>query len=127
MIESKGHEYPTWGKGSSAPRDVRQSEHPLEQAVSKVIGEMPFLWLAVNDDPGPASLRGYIERNSIALLSNSDKESLDPPSRYWRGHFCNRERVRNSGLWNQNHVDERYDPEFLDTLERLIHEMETET
>lgn len=127
LIESKGHEYATWGKGSSAPRDVRQNEHPLEQAVSKVIGEMPFLWLAVNDDPGPASLRGYIERNSIALLSNSDKESLDPPSRYWLGHFCNRERVRNSGLWNQNHVDGRYDPEFLDTLERLIHEMETET
>lgn len=85
---------------------------------------MPFLWLAINDEPGPDSLRGYIERNAIALLSNYGKEPLNPPSGNWLGRFCNRERVRTSGLWNQNHVDEQYDPAFLDTLERLIHEME---
>ena len=27
--------------------------------------------------------------------------------------------VRDSGLWNQNHVDETYEPYFLDVLERL--------
>ena len=31
---------------------------------------MPFLWLEVPDPPGPDSLRGYIERNAIVLLSN---------------------------------------------------------
>ncbi|SDL31941.1 hypothetical protein SAMN04488026_107811 [Aliiruegeria lutimaris] len=82
---------------------------------------MPFLWLEVNDEPGPDSLRGYIERNSIALLSNSGKAPLDPPSFDWLGRSCNRNRVRASGLWNQNHVEECYDPAFLDTLERLIH------
>ena len=101
-------------------------DHNHTRCISGYIGQMPFLWVNVDADNGH-QLRTRIERNAIALLSNSDKESLDPPSRYWRGHFCNRERVRNSGLWNQNHVDERYDPEFLDTLERLIHEMETET
>ncbi len=124
LIARDVHDYPNWGRGSSASRDVRKSENPLEQAVSQVIGEMPFLWLAVNDDPGPASLRGYIERNAIALLSNYRKEALDPPSSSWLGHFCNRDLVRTSGLWNQNHVNEHYDPEFLDTLERLIHKTE---
>ncbi len=83
---------------------------------------MPFLWLAVADAPGPDSLRGYIERNSIALLSNLGKPPLDPPSKGWRGRVCdrNKARVRDSGLWNQNHVDEDYDPRFLDVLDRLV-------
>ena len=59
----------TWGKGSSAPSDVCAAEFELEQAVSSIIGEMPFLWLEVDDPPGPRSRRGYIERNAIALLS----------------------------------------------------------
>ena len=84
---------------------------------------MPFLWLDVGDEPGPGSLRGHIERNSIALLSNWGKGSLDPPSPDWLGHFCDRALVRESGLWNQRHVNEGYDRTFLDTLERLIHEM----
>ena len=74
-----------------------------------------------SDAPGPASVRGYIERNSIALLSNLGKAPLDPPSAQWRGHGCDRgERVRNSGLWNQRHVDETYDPAFLDVLSDLV-------
>ena len=122
LIERDGLEYPTWGKGSSAPREVRDGEIRLEQAVSKVIGAMPFLWLTVNDEPGPDSLRGYIERNAIALLSNYTDNPLDLPSEAWLGHSCNRERVRHSGLWNQRHVEESYDPTFLNTLERLIHQ-----
>ncbi len=123
-IERDGHDYPSWGQGSSAPREIRAREQPLERIVSAVIGDMPFLWLAIGDKPGPDSLRGYIERNAIALLSNFSKEPLDPPSRDWLGHFCNRERVRVSGLWNSNHVDEAPEPAFLDTMERLIDQME---
>ncbi len=120
LMERDGHDFPTWGRGSSAPREVRQHEQPLERAVSAVIGDMPFLWLAIEDEPGPKSLRGYIERNAIALLSNFDKEPLDPPSHNWLGHSCNRERVRVSGLWNSNHVNEECEPGFLDQLERSI-------
>jgi hypothetical protein len=69
---------------------------------------MPFLWLSIEDDAGPHRLRSYIERNSIALLSNYHKLALDPPSQSWLGHHSHRERVRKSGLWNQNHVDELY-------------------
>ena len=47
--------------------------------MSTVIGAMPFLWLAVDDEPGAESLRGDIERNAIALLSNFGKQPVDPP------------------------------------------------
>lgn len=40
---------------------------------------MSVLWIAKPDDPGPDSLRGYIERNRFALLSNHDRDPIDPP------------------------------------------------
>ncbi|MGH7833514.1 MAG: hypothetical protein ACREQK_07705 [Candidatus Binatia bacterium] len=88
-----------------------------------MIGAMPFLWLAIDDEAGPESLRGYIERNAIALLSNYNKQPTDPPSPGWLGHRCDRKRVRNSGLWNSNHVDEDYDTAFLDKLDELVSRM----
>ncbi len=110
----------SWGKGSTATADIRLSEEALEREVSTIIRNMPYLYLDVDDDASPGSLRGVIERNSIALLSNYQKPPLDPPSKEWLGYQCNREKVRLSGLWNQNHVDEAYDPSFLNTFELLI-------
>lgn len=110
----------TWGQGNNAVRTIREAERELESRVSGVIWQMPFLFLSVDDLPGPHSLRGFIERNAIALLSNAGKEPLDPPSQGWLGRSCPRQRVRASGLWNQNHVDERYDPAFLDVLTNLV-------
>ena len=104
----------------TAPRQVRLAEQNVERMVSAEIGAMPFLWLDVSDDAGAESERGIIERGSIALLSNWQKEPIDPPSDSWLGSHCNRERVRVSGLWNSNHVDEIYDPQFLDVLERRV-------
>ncbi len=120
LINRDSQNFPTWGEGDSAARDIRAAEVELERAVSRVIRNMPFLWLSIGDEPGPESLRGKIERNSIALLSNFEKEPIDPPSQHWLGHHCDRNRVRASGLWNQNHVDESYTPDFLDELERLV-------
>ncbi len=109
----------TWGKGSSANRELRQAEILLEKAVSNYIGEMPFLWLSVPDIPGPECKRAYIERNSIALLSNSYKP-FDTPSKLWLGSSSDHKSIRRSGLWNVNHVGEKYEPNFLDILEELI-------
>lgn len=120
LIKRDGLTFLTWGKGNTADRNVRRGELDLECQVSQVIGNMRFLWLAIDDEPGPGSYRGFIERSSIALLSNYEKPALDPPSSGWLGHYCDRELVRKSGLWNQNHVEESYDPSFLGTLERLV-------
>jgi hypothetical protein len=112
--------FPTWGVGNTANKTVRSAEVDLERHVSEFIGRMWFLWLAIEDEPGPSSRRGYIERNSIALLSNFNRRVLDAPSKAWLGHHSNRKRVRKSGLWNQNHVEEAYEAVFLDILDRLV-------
>ena len=124
---NKEEKFSTWGKGNNASREIKKREEPLEREVSIIIRDMPFLWLAINDDPSPGSLRGYIERNTIALLSNYEKTPIDSPSPKWLGYSCNREKVRESGLWNQNHVEEDYDPAFLDTFATLVSEMESKS
>lgn len=114
------HLIESWGKGGSADAEIRRGEFEHERRVSVHIRAMPFLWLPIDDEPGRESLRLYVERNSIALLSNFERPVLDPPSAGWLGHTSDRERVRKSGLWNQNHVEESYDPAFLGALEELI-------
>jgi hypothetical protein len=121
---------PSWGlKGAASqaatvlkmePATLKSSEAALEQAVSRYIGNMQVVVIRVPDEPGPKSMRGWIERNSIGLLSNYAGEPLDSPSPNWLGHHSNRHLVANSGLWNQNHVEERHDSTFLTDLERLI-------
>jgi len=123
LVNRDGVTCASWGNGQTAKREVRNGELTLECAVSQLIANMPFLWLAVDDEAGPESSRGYIERNSIALLSNFNRTALDPPSSTWLGRRSNRERVRNSGLWNSNHVDEAYEPSFLDNLDDLVRAM----
>lgn len=114
---------PTWDQ-TNAPRETRSYESELEILVSGIIGDMPFLCLPVEDHPGPYSARGIVERGSIALLSNYKREQIDPPSESWLGHHCKRPLVRASGLWNQEHVQEDYDPTFLDHFERLLEQVE---
>jgi hypothetical protein len=107
-----------WGKGGSADRLVRERERPLERAVSRQIRSMPLLWVDIGDRPGPSSMRGYVERNAIALLSNYNSRNapIDPPSTDWLGRWAARKAIRDSGLWNVNHVAESCDPEFLGPL-----------
>lgn len=117
-----------WSQGSTASRDIRMREFPLELRVSRHIREMPFLWLAIDDASGPTSLRGVTERNAIALLSNfpnvgtstESLKSVDPPSDSWLGRHTLNLNVVRSGMWNSNHVEERYDREFLSILEECI-------
>ena len=121
MERNSEYRIDTWGKGSSAPSpEAIVAEKPLERQVSLVIGEMPFLWLGVDDPPGPQSQRGYIERNAIALLSSYGKNAIDPPSENWLGNHSPREKVKLSGLWNQRHVEDDYDPGFLSVFEDFI-------
>lgn len=124
MIKRDGYNYPTWGQGNSAPKQIRDGEYDMECRVSQVLGQMPFVWISMNGGP---ETRRYIERNTIALLSNYEKPALDPPSPQWLGLNCYSDRlrdgglsIRQSGLWNSNHVDEDYDPTFLDELENLV-------
>lgn len=113
-------EYPHWGKGSSAKRKRRLEELEMEQRVSEYLRDLPFLWLNVDDEPSADSQRAYIERNTIALLSNYQREIVDARSDDWLGKYSRSEEIRKSGLWNVNHVDEEYDSEFLNLVSEQI-------
>jgi hypothetical protein len=117
---------PTWGEHQSAPRTVREKEADLERQVSAYIGQMPLLWLAVDDEPGTQSDRSVIEANAIALLAGRDGQSpADPPSVAWLGNYHSQERIRLSGLWNLDYVGTpgklfTYDPAFLELMAKYI-------
>lgn len=110
----------SWGTGQSAPPEVRAVEYPLERAVTEYIGRMPLLWVGVSDEPSASSERGVIERGVIALLSASARLGIDPPSQEWLGNRADRAVIRQSGLWNVDHVGETHEPRTLAVLDRWI-------
>ena len=103
----------SWGRGGTAPKQTRLDEAPLELAVSEYICTMPFLWLSLTDEASPKSKRAYLERNSIALLSNFGKSPIDSPSNAWLGGLSPEPTITASGLWNTNHVTASHEPAFL--------------
>jgi len=121
--ESLRERYPRWGVGSSASNEIREKEHPMEKRVSRYIRDLPFLWLKVDDEPGRESMRSYIEKNSIALISNLEREPVDSRSDGWLGHNSPNRKIRGSGLWNSEHADEGYDTNFLEKMDEAIEGM----
>lgn len=114
--------HPEAAESWTSPRptgEARAREAGLEATVSRTIGAMRVLWVAVDDEPGAESQRGRIEANSIALLSASS-EAVDPTSRGWLGHAARSERIRTSGLWNVNHVHQPYERSFLAALAAAV-------
>jgi len=90
-------------------------EEQIELAVSAFIGVMPFLWLDVPDRAD----RHDIEAGAIALLSRRTGDA-DPPSAGWLGNYALKKEIRDSGLWNVHHTDERYDRRLLNLMEARL-------
>lgn len=100
--------------------DLKGEEERTEARVNALLAEMRVHVLEIDDEPGPDSLRGYVERNAIALLSNCAREPLDRCSTGWLGLKSNRPLVVSSGLWNQRHTTEYPDADFIDRLSGMI-------
>lgn len=117
---------PTWGKGNNAPREVKDTEQELEKAVSTYLGDLPFVWVDIDDEPSALSHRSLVEKNSIILLAGEDGTSpLDKPSSNWLGNYSVRPKIRNSGLWNLDYVgtDDKtytYNPEFMNIFAEYV-------
>jgi hypothetical protein len=78
---------------------------------------MPFLWVDADDEPSPSSVRAFIERNAIALLSNcGSPANPEAPCDTWLGRQAAAAEIRDSGLWNVNHVRGSYDPASVEAL-----------
>lgn len=130
LYSQRGMNSNTWGRGSdlkkaasitgiSSPQ-IEISESPMEIDVCRKIGAMQFLWLKVDDAPGPKSDRAYLESNSIALLSNYQRDGIDPIAQGWLGSYSDRPKVQQSGLWNSDYVEKAHATEFLKRLESRI-------
>ena len=120
LINRHALDYPKWGSSSQLSMETKHSELPLERSVSEVLGRMQCVWLSVSDPPGPGGMRQYLMENAIALLSNSGKHRLNPPTKNWLGYSCSAQAVRTSGLWNHEFTSDRYDPNFINTFKRLV-------
>ncbi|WP_396611734.1 hypothetical protein ACH9L7_00150 [Haloferax sp. S1W] len=123
--EALTEEYPNWGSGSTAKRELRLDELEMEKRVSDYLRDLPFLWVNVDDEPSAESQRAFIERNMIALLSNYQRAAVDARSDEWLGHHSRSEKLRESGLWNVNHVDEEYVPAFLDDFAAAVEDTQS--
>lgn len=114
-----------WGLGANASSEIRAEERELEQRVSAHLARFSFTWVPVPGASTAGNERSLVERSAIGLLSNYGRqgsaEAVDPPTPEWLGHYCSNERVRASGLWNVNHVDEQPEPGWLIRLAELIH------
>jgi hypothetical protein len=50
-------------------------------------------------------------------LSNYNRNNpIDPPSSDWYGKYAWNNKVKLSGLWNDDYTDEEYNSDFLDLL-----------
>ena len=125
LLVKENHTIPTWGKGYGAPPELKASPSALaaeaawERKVSEHIGAMTVLWVHVPDEPSATNMRAFIERNAIALLSNKRFPSA-PCSDSWLGRYSPTEEIRESQLWNINHVNEHYDRSFLSAFEKAV-------
>ena len=100
-------------KNRARARKSYDKDHWHAGCISSYIGKMPFLWIKVDDQ----GTRKFIERNSIALLSNWERNPIDPPSNEWLGNCRedplirnpNHDKVTRSGLWNVHYVSRKLD------------------
>jgi hypothetical protein len=124
LIERDGlHEqFPHWGTPHRdgipiETTELRRQEHPLELAVSAYIRRLPFLVVDIPGEPGPKSDRAFIEKNTIALVSQSRLRGDQQIPDSWLGNHAAAGEIRQSGLWNIDHVGGFHTTAALDLLE----------
>lgn len=112
-------DFPSWGKGQSAPREITEREAPLEAKVSEYIGNLRVLFVPVLDTAGTGSMRATIERQFISMFTES-LCAIEESSPTWLGRFSDKPSIRDSGLWNIRDVGSEYDPKFIPLLDGLV-------
>lgn len=117
--------YPYWGgRLKKGDNEVKMSEKPLERLVSTYLHRLPFTVLEVPGPPSKTNDRAMIEENSIALLSNYARLTIDKSSEDWLGLYSGDDKVINSGLWNSKGVDRLdIDYHYFETFEKYLAEM----
>lgn len=118
---AKGHieNIPSWGKGQSAQKEIRDGEVDHELAVSAYLRRLLVLPIEIDDPSSSKSLRAQVEKTLIGIIAG-DGGSIDPPSTSWLGNHSVNSTIRSSGLWNVQHVGCRPSPAEIDKSLRLL-------
>lgn len=117
--ENLQEQFPDWGKGQSATREITDREAVLETRVSQYIGNLRVLAIPVLDSAGKSSMRATIERQFIAMFTEH-LCALDSPNPNWLGRFSDKTNIKETGLWNVRDVGEPYDLKFLTFLDAYL-------
>ena len=117
--ENLQEQFPDWGRGQSAPREITDREATLEKRVSHYIGNLRVLAIPVLDSAGKSSMRATIERQFIAMFTEH-LCALESASPNWLGLFSDKPNIKESGLWNVRDVGEPYDLKFLTFLDAYL-------
>jgi hypothetical protein len=95
-----------WGiRKEKSNQEVLAMEKELEKNVSSYLRDLRFTILEIKGEASKDNDRAHIERNTITLLSNYNRDVIDPASENWLGHWTNKEKISNSGLWNSHYVN----------------------
>ena len=89
--------------------------------VSEYIGQLGVIVIDVDDLPSANSVRSYIEKNSIALLSNLNY-SFNFSTIDWLGNFSHRNEIKGSCLWNINYINSDFDPHLMVVFEQYLND-----
>lgn len=108
----------SWGT-ARVEKSTLLAEREVEQAVSKYLSNLFVLLISIPGESEKINDRAYVEQNLIALLSNGCRP-LDPPSSSWLGLNSAKREIRKSGLWNVNHVEQPFDPGFLEVFDYYV-------
>lgn len=125
LIEKDNLNYPSWGdKSKKGDKSIKSLEKPLEKSVSIYLHTMLFTVLEVTGPSSKDNDRAFIEENTIALLSNYDRQPIDKHSANWLGLHSNDPKVIRSGLWNSNYVErEEISSMYFDIFENHLKKM----
>lgn len=88
--------------------------------MTSYLADLLVTYVPILDEPGPDSLRGFIERNAIGVLSNGTVPGFEASDR-WLGRYAPSNAVRESGLWNVRHIGDPVEQPFWEALEALVH------
>lgn len=109
----------TWGVGQDAPKRVRALELKHEKRVSEYLARLEVVVLPVSDAANKYSLRSVVERQLIALCSES-LQPIDHASKAWLGRHSPSSLIVKSGLWNLRDVGSQYDPDGVGSVSDIL-------
>jgi len=120
FINNQFPEVSSWGQKNKKTN----SEKQVENTVSSYLSNLLFTVIEIPGASHKDNDRAFIEKNSISLLSNYNKEKIDANTQKWLGNGCRKDKVIKSGLWNRDYVDrEQIDDDFLKSFEKYIIKM----